>query len=125
MFLKICLCNAKIKNVKGKITDINNLATNTTIITEINKVKAVIPILTNLPTATATTTTTTTTTTTITALIAVVNKVLNINNFVKNTDYNRKNSEIKNKVRSDHDKYITSEEFKKSTSETFIGKLED
>ena len=45
--------NAKIKNIKDKIPDITNLATNTTLNTKIKEVKKEIPIITNIATTTA------------------------------------------------------------------------
>ena len=46
------------------------------------------------------------------ALTAVENKIPNVSNLVKSTDYNTKTSEIKNKVNDhNHDKYITTPEF--------------
>ena len=46
-------------------------------------------------------------------------------NFVKKTDYNTKITEIENKITTDHDhdKYITTQEFNKLTSEYFTAKL--
>ena len=87
--------NAKIKNIEDKIPDITNLATNTTLYSEINKVKTTdlllilmlknevknkILIITNLATTTA--------------LTAVENKLPNVSNLVTKTDYNTKFSEI-------------------------------
>ena len=49
----------------------------------------------------------------------------NVSNLVKKTDYNTKNSEIKNKI-TDHDhrnKYIATPEFNKSTAEYFAARL--
>ena len=59
--------------------------------------------------------------TTTTALTAVENKIPNVSNLVKKTDYNTKISEIENKITTDHDhdKYITTQEFNKFTSEIF------
>ena len=37
----------------------------------------------------------------------------------KKTDYNTSTSENENEITTDHDKYITTQEFNKSTSETF------
>ena len=45
--------NAKIKNIKDKIPDITNLATNTILNTKIKEVKKEIPIITNVATTTA------------------------------------------------------------------------
>ena len=59
--------------------------------------------------------------TTTTALTAVENTVTNVSNLVKKTDYSTKISEIENKITTDHDhdKYVTTQEFKKLTSENF------
>ena len=45
--------------------------------------------------------------------------------LMKKTDYNTKFSEIKNKITThhDHDKYITTQEFNKLTSENFTARL--
>ena len=50
-------------------------------------------------------------------LTAVENKIPNVSNLVKKTDYNTKISEIENKITTDHDhdKYITTQEFNKLT----------
>ena len=61
-----------------------------------------------------------------TALAAVENKISNVGNLVKKeTDYDTKISEIKNKITTDHehDKYIATEEFNKLTSEHFAARL--
>ena len=70
-----------------------------------NKVKSKIPNITNLATTTA--------------LAAIEN------NLVKNTDYKTKISQIENKITTDHDhdKYITTQEFNKSTLENFNARL--
>ena len=46
-------------------------------------------------------------------LTAVQNKIPNVSNLVKKTDYDTKISEIENKITTDHDHdtYITSQEF--------------
>ena len=44
---KLCIYNAKIKNIEGKI-HITNLATNTVLNSKINEVKGEIPSITNL-----------------------------------------------------------------------------
>ena len=55
---------------------------------------------------------------TTTALTAVEN------NLIKKTDYNTKISEIENKITDhDHDKYITTQEFNRLTSENFTANL--
>ena len=58
-----------IKNIKDKIPDIPNLATNTTLNAKINEVKNKIPNITNLATTTA--------------LTAVENEIPNVSNLVK------------------------------------------
>ena len=62
---------------------------------------------------------------TTTALTAVENKIPNISNLVKKTNYNTKIKEIENKITTDHDgdKYITTQEFNKLTSENFTARL--
>ena len=65
--------NANIKKIEDKISDITNLATNTSLIAKINEVKGKIPSIINLATTTA--------------LTAAENKIPNINNLVKKTYY--------------------------------------
>ena len=62
---------------------------------------------------------------TTTALTVVKHKILNVSNSVKKTEYNTKISETENKITTDHDhdKYITTQEFVKLTSENFAAKL--
>ena len=56
---------------------------------------------------------------TTTVLTVVKNKIPNVRNLVKKTDYNAKTKGIKNKITTDHnhDKCITTQEFNKLTSE--------
>ena len=105
--MKKDVCNAKIKNIEDKIPDITNLATNASLNAKVNEVKGEIPNMTNLATTTA--------------LTAVEYKIPNASNLVKKTDYNTKISEIENKITTDrdHDKYITTQEFNKLTSQNF------
>ena len=101
--------NAKIKNIEDKIPDITNLATKTTLNAKINEVKGETPNITNLPTTSALTT--------------VENKTPSISNLVKKTDYNTKINEIEKKITDhNHDKYISTKEFNKLTSENFCCK---
>ena len=53
------------------------------------------------------------------------NKIPNASNLVKKADYNTKISEIENKITTDHDhdKYITTQEFNRLTSENFTARL--
>ena len=62
---------------------------------------------------------------TTTALTVVENKIPNVSNLVKKTDYNTKISEVENKITTDHDhdKYITTQEFNKLKSENFTARL--
>ena len=62
---------------------------------------------------------------TIVFLTAVENKIPNVSNLIKKTEYNTKISETENKITTDHDhdKYITTQEFVKLTSENFAAKL--
>ena len=66
--------NAKIKIIEHKIPGITNLATKLTLNSKINEVKGEIPSINNLATTTA--------------LTAVENKIPNVSNLVKKTDYN-------------------------------------
>ena len=51
-------------------------------------------------------------------------KILNVNNLVRKTDYNTKNSEIENKITDhDHDKYIITPKFNKLAEENFTARL--
>ena len=56
---------------------------------------------------------------TTTALTAVENKIIDVNDLVKKTDYNTKNNEIEKKITDhSHNKCITTPEFNKLTAET-------
>ena len=88
-----------------------NSATNTSLDSKINEVKDEIPNITDLVTTIA--------------LTAVENKIPNVSNLVKKTNYNTKISEIENKITTDHDhdKYVTTQEFNKLTSKKFTARL--
>ena len=103
--------NAKINEVNSEIPSSTSLATKTTLNAKINKFKGKIPNITNLATTIA--------------LSAVENKIPSVSNLVKKTDYNTKISEIENKITTDdnHDRYITTQEFNKLTSEHFTARL--
>ena len=130
-FVKKDVYDAKIKCIEDKISDITNLATNTALNAEINEVKKEIPSVTNLATTTALNAKINNEVknkipnianlSTTTAFTAVENKVPNVSNLVKKTNYNTKISESENKITTDHDhdKYITTQEFNKLTSENF------
>ena len=57
-------------------------------------------------------------------MTAVENKIPDVSNLVKKTGYDTETSEIENKVSDhDHDKYITSSEFNKLSTENFKARL--
>ena len=86
------------------------MATKTTLNAKNNEVKGEIPSITNLATKTA--------------LNAVENKIPSVSNLVKKTDYNTKINEIEKKITDhNHDKYIITPEFNKTTSENFVVRL--
>ena len=61
---------------------------------------------------------------TTTTLTAIDNKIPSVSNAVKKTDYKTKTNEIEKKITDHcHDKYITSSEFNKLTSEHFAARL--
>ena len=66
----------KIKNTEGEISDITNLATNTTLNAKINEVKKEIPSIANLATTTA--------------LTSVEHKITNVSDLDKKADYDAK-----------------------------------
>ena len=88
------------------------MATNTTVHAKINEVKNEVPNITSLATTIA--------------LTSVKNKTSNVSNLVKKkkTAYQINISQIKNKITTDHDhdKYITTEEFTKLTSNSFTAR---
>ena len=59
------------------------------------------------------------------AVTTVENKIPNVRNLIKKTDYNTKFSENENKITADHDyyKYFIAQEFNKLTSKNFTGRL--
>ena len=109
-FVQKDVYNAKIKNIEDKMSDITNLATNTTLNVKINEIKNEIPGITSLATTTA--------------ITAVENKIP-VSNLVTKPDYNTKINEIENKSTTDHDhdKCIATQEFNKLTSENFTARL--
>ena len=57
-------------------------------------------------------------------MTAVKNKIPNVSNLVKKTDYDAKVNEIKKKITDHtHDKYITTTEFNKLIAESFAARL--
>ena len=109
--VKKAVYNAKIKNIEDKVPDITNLATNTTLNAKRNEVKGETSSITNLANTNALTT--------------VENKIPNVINLVEKTDYNTKISETESKITADQDcnKYITTQEFNKLTSENFTARM--
>ena len=90
--------NAKINEVKNKIPSITNVASTTALNAKIHEVIKKLPKTTNLVT--------------VTALTAIENKLSNVTDLVKKTDYSIKISKIEKKVTTDHDhdKYIATQE---------------
>ena len=76
--------NAKINNIKDKIPDITNLATNAPLNAKINEVKGEIPNITNLATTSA--------------LTAVENKIPSVINLVKKLTITQKLLKLKRKL---------------------------
>ena len=59
-----------------------------------------------------------------TALTAIENKIPDVNNLVKKTDYKTKVTEIENKLNNhDHDKYIDTSEFNKLAVDVFNARI--
>ena len=81
-FLLTSVFNSKISEVENKMSDIKNLATKSELLTTESK----IPYVGNLVTKTE--------------LKTVEDKIPDTNHFVKKTDYNRKISELENKIRN-------------------------
>ena len=126
--------NAKIKYIEDKILDITNLAINTSFSTKIKEVKDEIPSITNLANNASLNTKinavkgeirNSNNLATTTSPIAVEKKTPDVSNLVKKADCNTKISENENKTITDHDhdKYITTQEFNKLTSEKFPARL--
>ena len=87
--------NAKIKNIKDKIPDIINLATNTTLNAKINEVKNKKFNITNLAT--------------ITSFTADENMIPNVSTLVKKTAYNTKIRQVEKKITIDNFKYMSTQ----------------
>ena len=87
-----------------------NLGTNASLNAKINEVKGEIPSITNLATKAS--------------LNAVENKIPSVTNLVKKLTITRKLMKLKRKITDhNHDKYITTPEFNKLTSENFAARL--
>ena len=100
------------KNIEDKTSDINNLATNVSLNAKMYEVKGETPNISNLATPIA-------------AFTAIENYTPNVSNSIKKTNYNTKISKIEKKIATDqnHDKYVTTQEFNKLTSESFTARL--
>ena len=96
--------------MKGEIPNVTNVATTTALNAKINEVNGKIPSITNLAFTAAVT--------------AVENKMSNVSNLVRETDYNTKDSEIKKKIADhDHDKYFATPELNRPSAENFTTRL--
>ena len=96
--------------LEKKIPDTSNFVKKSDYNAKISEIEGKIPSISNLATTSA--------------LTAVENKIPSVCNLVKNTDYNTKISELGNKITNhNHDKYITTPEFKKLTAENFSARL--
>ena len=102
------LYNTKIEFKRPYIT---NLVTNNTLNAKMNEVKKETASFNNLATTTAFT--------------AVENKMSNVSNLFKKTDYATEVSEIENKITTDHDhnKYFTTQDYNKVTLAIFTARL--
>ena len=96
--------NAKMKNIENKMAD----ATTATLNAKINEVKSKIPNINLAATS---------------SLTVVENKIHNVRNLVKKEKI--VTQILENKITTDHDqdKYITTQEFNKLTSEKFSARL--
>ena len=96
--------------MKIKYLIFTNLVTKAILNTKINEVKNEIPSISGLATTSA--------------LTAVENKIPNVSNLVKKTDYDIKVNEIEKKIIDHtHDKYIATPEIKKLIAENFAARL--
>ena len=89
--------NAKMKNIKGKISDITTLATKTTLNANTNEVKGEISSITKFATTASLNAKVNEVKVTTTALTAAEIKILNVSNLLKKNDYNIKVNKIKRK----------------------------
>ena len=104
------LYSAYTKDIEDKTPDITNLATKTTLNSEINEVNGEITNITNLDTTSS--------------LTAVENVIPSVSNLVKKIDFNTKNNDTNKKLTDHtHDKYITTPEFITFTAEVFDWRL--
>ena len=100
----------KISDADKKIPDTIDLAKKTDFNAKITEIENKIPSITGLATNSA--------------LTAVENKIPDVSGLVTKTDYNTKISDIEKKITDhNHDKYITTSEFKILTAENFKARL--
>ena len=96
--------------MEKKIPNSSDLAKKTNLNAKITEIENKIPSITGLATKSA--------------LTAVENKILNVSNLVKKTNYNTKIPDIEKKVTvHNNDKYISTPEFHKLTTEKFKARL--
>ena len=100
----------KISDADKKIPDTSELAKKTDLNAKTAEIERKIPSITGLATNSV--------------LTAVENKITDVSSLVKKTDYDTKISEIESKVNDlNHDKYVTTPEFNRLTTENFKARL--
>ena len=99
-------CDADKSNLGRKIPNISKLVSKTNYNAKVSEIEGEIPSISGSVINSA--------------LTAVKNKISDVTNLVKKTNYDINITEIKI---SDHDKYITTSEFNKLTTENFAAKL--
>ena len=100
----------KIRDAEKKIPDTIGFVKKLDYNTKITEIECKIPSISGLATNST--------------LTAVENEIPDVSSLVKKTDYDAKISDIEKKVTDhDHDKYITTSEFNKLTTENFAGRL--
>ena len=100
----------KISDAEKRILKTSDLAKKTDLNAKITEIENKISSITGLATNST--------------LTAVENKIPNVSNLVTKTDYNTKISDIEKKITDhNHDKYITTPEFNKLTTENFKARL--
>ena len=92
--------------LEKKIPDTSDIAKKTNLNAKITEIENKIPSITGLATNSA--------------LAAVEDKISNVSNIVKKTEYDTKISHIKKEIADyNHDKYMTTQEFNKQTTQNF------
>ena len=96
--------------IENEIPDVSSLVKKTDLNAKIAEIESKIPGITGLATNSA--------------LTVVENEIPDVSSLVKKADYDAKILDIENKVANhDHDKYITTSEFNKVTTENFKARL--